>query len=545
LHRRSGISAAVYGTTNRTVIVVRRSGGPLWLCADAAISNCAVTTFVPMDFNLKRSRAVFDAATAHITADSSVRSNGATAEAPANPLVRDSNECIQFVHLRPGERSPSEHSEAFGPLMSHQIYGEDEEIRGYIEPRVDVTLSPLFLPLVEVSYGQKVLSDEQVTALMEPMKNAFAGNDGGEGSLVMTDRTSFEKAVADEEGELDAAVAGAADGTSGSCPLGEIVLSTELRGEEKCTLTVYRSTLADASELVKKIHQRMEPMLLFFIDAASAIDAEDPCWEFLLCTATDESGSVRIVGMATVYAFYVYPDQKRFRLSQAFVMPPEQGKGIGSAIVDAVFVVAKKRNVVDITLEDPTDDFRRLRDRKDLRDMLDCDWVTVEARAALEGVTASKSSESLQPNPEMMRRLCEDLMMNMKQAERMWESLLYKLAVDVALDDDQADEGTLVAVVEGWMSKNIEAGFVGKDGETKAKEVAANKVIKDTPTGFWMYKESKHSKKQNVMAEAGAAPVNVANMVPVNEVTDEKQQDAIAEYVQTRIAEVRALIGMQ
>lgn len=370
-----------------------------------------------MDFNLKRSRAVFDG-NVTITADASAQGGQGPVR---NPLICDSNDCITFRHLQPSATTGE--SNEFGPLMSHQIYGEAEEIKGFMEPRVSVTLSPLFLPLVEVSYKSKLLSDEQATSLEEPMMKAFAGDDGEGDNMVLTDRDAFDKAMQKEAGDLDAAVSGEKDGHG---LLGEVVLRKEMR-EGGEILTIYRSTLADASPLVKRIHRRMEPLLLFFIDAASSIDAEDPCWEFLLCTMTGPDNKARIVGLSTVYAFYVYPDQRRFRLSQAFVLPTEQGKGIGSAIVDAVFSVAKDRKVVDITLEDPTDDFRRLRDRRDLRDMLARDWVVTEARQALGQIseTDPASSRYLQMSKESMKRLCRELMMNSKQAERMWESLLY------------------------------------------------------------------------------------------------------------------------
>lgn len=120
----------------------------------------------------------------------------------------------------------------------------------------------------------------------------------------------------------------------------------------------------------------------------------------------------------------------------------------------------------------------------------------------------------------------------------------FKMALDAALDASNTDEGTLATVVEGWMSKNIEASFVGKDGETKAKEVAAGKVISDTPTGFWMYKDPIKAKAAAVGAGA-APPSNVVNMVPVSDVTDESQQQAIDEYITTRINEVRTLVGVR
>ncbi len=519
-----------------------------------------------MDFNLKRSRAVFDNNNVPITADSTVQAALSAVNAGGNPLVADANQVLEFHVV---DDAVSSRCPPFHPLMSHQIYGEGEEIKGYVEPKVVVTLSGMFLPLIEVSYKSKVLSDEQATALLAPVEKAFKGDDGEGDNVVMVGpagREAFAAAVREEAGALEA----------GGDGLGEAVLrravtssSTRTTGDatddkESEQLTIYRSTLADASEVVKKLHRRMEPLLLFFIDAASAIDGEDPCWEFLLCTLTGADGKVRVVGLATVYSFYVYPDQRRFRLSQAFVMPAEQGKGIGSAIVDAVFSVAKERNVVDITLEDPTDDFRRLRDRKDLREMMGTAWVMEAAEAAISEAVAAVSeatksgtfeatatatatavAAALDPKADFLKRLGAALMMNTKQSERMWESLLYKLAVDTALDASNEDDGRLATVVEGWMAKNIEATFVGKDGETKAKEVAAGKVISDTPTGFWMYKDLRKAKKDLANPlNTSAPPANVANMVPVNDVTDESQANAIAEYVATRINEVRVLLGV-
>lgn len=425
-------------------------------------------------------------------------------------LVKDSNDCITFLLVKDAQGvmpddGDDDNIEHFGPLMSHQLYGDEETIEGYKSPWIKVYLSPLFLPCVVVGYDAKVL-EERATDLMKPMREAFSS------CSLQNSLDDFVKVMKEEGGVSDS--------------LGELILTKDLGGQE--TLEIWRSNLSTASEFVKKVHSRIEPLLLFFIDAASAIDAEDPGWEILLGTVKDcATGNVRIVAMSTVYSFYVYPDKKRFRLSQAFVLPPEQGKGIGSAIVDAVFNLARKAGVVDVTLEDPTDDFRRLRDRKDLKDMLAVEWITKEALEKLHELgnggkgpqKAGTDKLSLSPGQGTIQKLCEIFMMNKKQAERMWEVLLYKIATDTTESDK-------TAAVEGYISKTLEDSFVAG-----AKDGSENKVVEDTPTGFIMYKST------------SKAQIGPGNIPPVEDVTSEQQRSMIADYVATRVEEIRTLVS--
>lgn len=421
----------------------------------------------------------------------------------------DSNECISFHLVSPLESDATlekleGQAEAFGPIMSHQLYGDDEQIVGYKDPMVKVFLSPLLSPFIVASYDSKG-PITQPEDLMKPMEEAFSYSR----ETTLQNFTS----IMQEEGMPETLT-----------DLGDLVMTRKIgQDEEGEMLEIYRSNLCSSSANVKKIHERIEPLLLFFIDAASAIDATDPSWELLLCLIRSKDGSARIVGMSTIYVFYVYPDKKRFRLSQAFVLPPEQGKGIGSAIVDAVFDLAEKnKNVVDITLEDPTDDFRRIRDRRDLKTIMSMDWITSEARDKLEqlgGKNEATPHSPLAPNEEAIAKLCKKLMMNKKQAERMWESLLYKISSEMGSDK--------MTAVEGYISKTLEDSFVGG-----AKDDSENKIVVDTPTGFVMYKS-----KTKVALGTG-------NIPPVEDITREQQREMIASYVAGRVAEIKALVGI-
>lgn len=131
--------------------------------------------------------------------------------------------------------------------------------------------------------------------------------------------------------------------------LGEVVIKADT--QQDTTIQVLRSNLATAAETVRSLHAHLEPLLIFFVDAASAIDANDPAWDLLLAVEVANDGSsVDVLGFATVYSFYVYPDRTRLRLSQVLVLPPYQGRGVGSRLVDAVYAMAEKKNAVDITV---------------------------------------------------------------------------------------------------------------------------------------------------------------------------------------------------
>lgn len=130
--------------------------------------------------------------------------------------------------------------------------------------------------------------------------------------------------------------------------LGELVLKEDTL--EDSTIQVLKSNLSTATEFIRELHAHLEPLLLFFVDAASAIDARDSAWDLLLAVETTKDGTTEVMGFATVYNFYVYPDRRRLRLSQILVLPPHQGRGVGSCLVDAVYKMAEEVNAVDITV---------------------------------------------------------------------------------------------------------------------------------------------------------------------------------------------------
>ena len=107
---------------------------------------------------------------------------------------------------------------------------------------------------------------------------------------------------------------------------------------------VYEIYACEGSESgFKEYHERMQPWILFYIDAASYIDIDDDNWRiFLMFEKTGGPGNSQysIVGYLTVYQYYAYgreTNRVRPRISQMLILPPYQRQGLGSRLLETVY----------------------------------------------------------------------------------------------------------------------------------------------------------------------------------------------------------------
>lgn len=74
------------------------------------------------------------------------------------------------------------------------------------------------------------------------------------------------------------------------------------------------------------------------------------------------------MGYTTVYEYYAYPQNIRPRISQMLVLPPFQKLGLGTKFLETIYnFYQTQKNVIDITVEDPSEDFQRMRNFVDAR----------------------------------------------------------------------------------------------------------------------------------------------------------------------------------
>jgi histone acetyltransferase 1 len=274
-------------------------------------------------------------------------------------FVVDGNEALKFKLARtPADMDDS--SLEFGPEMCHQIYGDNENVFGYKGLKVFLTMSASNLKShLSFSYDDKIdpsnTDGVKADEVLEPIVKILA-----------PDSCTFSKEefLRDLESENE----------TGFRPMGELVNSfTALQDR---TFQVYKCS--ESTPGLRDYHEKLQAWIMFFIDAASYIDIDDDSWRFFLLfekyNSGDGSPRYSIAGYMTVYEYYAYgreTNKKRPRIAQMLVLPPFQRAGLGSRLLDTVYNDYRvDSTVVDITVEDPSDNFVRLRDFVDTRNCL-------------------------------------------------------------------------------------------------------------------------------------------------------------------------------
>jgi len=312
--------------------------------------------------------------------------------------VIDANEALSFRFVKNAEEFEKEDEKSrFPPEMTHQIYGDNENIFGYKDLKINLTMSSGSLySYINYTYSGKVdpaktdgvTPDDVVTPLIKILAPGSFTESKEEFTkhLASTDETGFR-------------------------PMGEMVHS--FKSNDK-TFEVYKCD--ESTPRFREYHERLQAWIMFYIDAASYIDIDDDSWRFFLLFekhgAAGGEQHYAVAGYLTAYEYYAYgreKNMKRPRISQMLVLPPYQRQGLGASLLNTLYrnYVADSA-VVDITVEDPSDNFVRLRDFVDTQNCIKLEAFSKDK--VLAGYT-----------PEMAKAAATELKLCKKQSRRVYE----------------------------------------------------------------------------------------------------------------------------
>ncbi|XP_075984433.1 histone acetyltransferase 1 [Anticarsia gemmatalis] len=316
-------------------------------------------------------------------------------------LVVDGNEVLELKLVRSVDDLENDES-SFGPEMCHQVFGENENIFGYTDLHIRLYYSAGSLQTyLGIEYTEKI----------EPNKSEGMKPDDVEGALkkvlapgYVTNLDHFVSILEKDESFT---------------PHGKMLHAftvTPYDGGEKRSFEVYFSETSTPGFLA--YHERLQTFLLWYVDAASFIDVDDDQWTFFTVFEKYKSseGTVRYAtaAYATVYRYYAYPTHSRPRISQVLTLPPFRKLGICAQLLQAVyshFIIQPE--VVDITVEDPSQDFQRIRD-----------YVDAKNCSALPAFQPTKLLQGF--SSDMAVQACNKFKINKKQARRVYEILRLK-----------------------------------------------------------------------------------------------------------------------
>lgn len=181
-------------------------------------------------------------------------------------LVLDALHVVRFQIVRSADELDDE-DQKFVPEMAHQIFGENENIFGYEDLSIDLnyTAGPLNI-FLDIKYEKKIdekefdgiKADDILSSLTDSLPN---------GICYLTNKADFIKSLEDAEkfqpfGEK----------------LHEFTTVTD-KGVERLFEIYFVET---ASQKFVNFFSRLETFILWFVDAASYIDLDDPQWNYFL-----------------------------------------------------------------------------------------------------------------------------------------------------------------------------------------------------------------------------------------------------------------------
>lgn len=260
----------------------------------------------------------------------------------------DTNKAIRLKLVRFSEDLEDE-TTSFNPLYSHQVFGDEESVFGYKELEIQLYYTTCSLTtFFNIKYARKVVEkydnvevDNIENKLLEYIPTGYC--------------SSLDEFIV--QLEKDASFR----------PFGSLIHSYtmyDVKEGLQLNYEIYKTDITCPG--FKEYHERLQTFLIWFIETASYIDIDDDKWQFFLVFERYlEDGSPRFatVGYLTVYNFYAYPDKMRPRIGQMLVLPPFQGEGHGAQLMETVQrFYTTKPSILDITAEEPSEDFVKLRD---------------------------------------------------------------------------------------------------------------------------------------------------------------------------------------
>lgn len=334
------------------------------------------------------------------------------------PYVCNSNDALQFKFVRKVEDLDDDKT-TFKPVMTHQVFGDNETIFGYRELKVKLYYSASKLTTYfGISFKEKVDPTKSDGVCADDVMEKVA-------KFIPPDyHTNIDDFCRDISKDSD------------FIPFGTLQKSFKTGQEpsERC-FEVYQCDISVPG--FNAYHERLQTFVLWYIDAANYIDSDNDNWRFFLLYEkykADGNHRYAIVGYATVYEFFAYPKNIRPRISQMLIFPPFQHNGLGSHLLQCIYEhYVPLPEVIDITVEDPSDDFQRLRDFVDVKNSEKL--FTSQPERLHEGFPkACTMLKTLKLSKKQIRRVYEILRLHFTNVDNVEEYKNYRLEIKKRLN---------------------------------------------------------------------------------------------------------------
>lgn len=383
-------------------------------------------------------------------------------------FVHDGNFCVylKLVHDRK-EAEEDIKKDTFYPDFVHQFFLNQERIFGYTKPVIRLFYSASRLKrYVKFDYDKKVskethnIEPDDVMECLSPVldgleytqdlglfMNEVESKEEKEfkppGDLLYEFETTYKKPALVSRAQIEQRLSAGEAHSNGTLTNGFSngpSNGSQQAGASSTASEPISGDATDSSGCRKKFQifhcnsetvnfsnfqARMQSLVMWFIESATMVDFQDPRWDFFLIferynpslnedpQATPLSSDDRyyFAGYASVYRYYAYPDRTRPRVSQMLILPSYRRNRLGTALLQSIYdFYVKQPSTLDITAEDPDEEFIAMRDFLDCKNCMGL--AKFKPDALVEGwseATAKEAQEKLKLCQRQSRKVYEIL----------------------------------------------------------------------------------------------------------------------------------------
>jgi len=318
------------------------------------------------------------------------------AEEVTSKFLADANTAVNLRLVR----SPKELHDSksiFHPGMSHHVFGPQENIFGYSDLKINLFYTAGKLTQLYYTTFDEVISKDENGVSPDDIEEKLNKHEILQQENSAANKNHFEDLIRKD---------------SKFRPFGEKI--TEFKRGDRI-FEVYKSTKADPGFI--QWYLRLETFIMWYIDGAIYIDTEDGQWDYYVTFEkykNDElENSFAVAGFSTVFRYYVYPEKIRPRISQILIFPPFQRMGLGADFLQTICMQYHRKDVLELTMEDPSPEIQRVRDFNDARACL-----------ALSEFKPERLDKGF--HLAMYSAACEAAKINRRQSRRVYEILRYR-----------------------------------------------------------------------------------------------------------------------
>ncbi|CEF64841.1 Histone acetyltransferase type B catalytic subunit [Strongyloides ratti] len=337
-----------------------------------------------------------------------------------NEWVSNAMDVIKIHMVEPSHSL--EDTPGYSPLFVHQFFN-DEKVFGYKDLKIDIYFcasTMYFHPIISYSSTSK-----EIIKTMEPddiLKHLKSELPDWHMEIYKETRTSFEEEL---RKQLDFK------------PYGEVVHKFT---NDNQTFELWGPP-QDINENFNNYVNRIQLLALFDFETGDYTDNDDEKFvTYILYAVTKKPESddlfYSVAGYATIYRYYVYPENIRPRIAHFLLTAKYRGKGIGTKFYKSIInELSLNPKVVDITIEDPSDYLIYCRDYVDFLTLKDHPEFSEEKlKTGYNKEMEEIGHKKYKMNPKQVRRIYEILRLYYTDETNKDEMKAYRIDVKRRLE---------------------------------------------------------------------------------------------------------------